>query len=69
VRPPGGANRNALQSVSINPINISKESVSGIVAGFTYAFPESRAGNFQVNLDYNQDARPRVHAVPGRPAD
>jgi outer membrane receptor protein involved in Fe transport len=63
--PPTGANANALQSVSINPINISKESVSGIVAGLTYQFPESRAGNFQVNVDYNRTLDHEYTQFPG----
>ena len=43
-----------LQEVSIEPINISKENVSGILAGLTYRFGEGRGGMFQVNLDYNR---------------
>jgi outer membrane receptor protein involved in Fe transport len=45
---------NQLQLVSINPINISEENVSGILAGLTYLFGGGRAGSFQVNLDYNR---------------
>jgi outer membrane receptor protein involved in Fe transport len=56
---------NQLNSVSINPINISKESVSGIVAGLTYQFPESRAGNFQVNVDYNRTLDHEYTQFPG----
>jgi outer membrane receptor protein involved in Fe transport len=51
--------------VAINPINISKESVSGIVAGLTYQFPESRAGNFRVNLDYNRTLDHDYTQFPG----
>ena len=56
---------NQLRSVAINPINISKESVSGIVAGLTYQFPESRAGNFRVNLDYNRTLDHDYTQFPG----
>ncbi len=56
---------NQLRSVAINPINISKESVSGIVAGLTYQFPASRAGNFRVNLDYNRTLDHDYTQFPG----
>ena len=40
--------------MSIEPINVSKENVSGILAGLTYRFGGGRGGMFQVNLDYNR---------------
>ncbi len=56
---------NQLQLVSINPINISKEDVSGIVAGGTYRFEAGRAGSFQVNLDYNRTLDHDYTQFPG----
>jgi outer membrane receptor protein involved in Fe transport len=52
--PPTAQFPNVLQSVNINPINISKENVSGIVAGLSLGWGDGRAGNFQVNLDWNR---------------
>ncbi len=44
---------NALRSVSINPINVSKEKVEGIIAGANYRWDAERAGEFRFSLDYN----------------
>ena len=44
---------NVLRSISINPINVSRETVEGVVAGGTYRFDTERAGQFEFGLDYN----------------
>jgi outer membrane receptor protein involved in Fe transport len=54
-RNPGNApfQPNVLRTIRINPINVSKESVEGIIAGTTYRFDTERAGEFNFGLDYN----------------
>ena len=54
-----------LQLVSINPINISKEKVSGIIVGTTVRFGGGRAGNFTVSLDYNDALTHKYTQFPG----
>lgn len=44
---------NALRSVNINPINVSREQVEGIVAGMNYRLETERAGEFAFAVDYN----------------
>jgi outer membrane receptor protein involved in Fe transport len=44
---------NALRTIHINPINVSKEQVEGIVAGATYRLDTDRAGAFAFGVDYN----------------
>ena len=51
---PGSQVPNQLLLVSVNPINISKENVSGILAGVTWQFGGGRGGNFEVDLNYNR---------------
>jgi outer membrane receptor protein involved in Fe transport len=62
---PGALIPNQLQLVSIEPINISKENVSGILAGLTYQFGGGRGGMFQVNLDYNRTLDHDYTQFPG----
>jgi len=59
---------NQLQLVSINPINISKERVSGIITGATVRFGGGRGGNFEVRLDYNDTLTHKYTQYPGDPA-
>jgi outer membrane receptor protein involved in Fe transport len=56
---------NQLQLVTINPINISKERVSGVIAGTTVRFEAGRAGNFEVRLDYNDTFTHKYTQFPG----
>ena len=56
---------NQLRLVSISPINISKENVSGILAGMTWRFGGGRAGNFEVGLDYNRTLDHEYTQFPG----
>jgi outer membrane receptor protein involved in Fe transport len=56
---------NQLHSVAINPINISKENVSGIIAGMSLGFGGGRGGSFQVNLDYNRTLDHDYTQFPG----
>jgi outer membrane receptor protein involved in Fe transport len=62
---PGDLVPNQLQLVSINPINISREQVSGIVAGGTVRFGSGRAGDFEVSLDYNRTLDHEYTQFPG----
>jgi outer membrane receptor protein involved in Fe transport len=62
---PGALQPNLLQLVSIEPINISKENVSGILAGLTYRFGGGQGGMFQVNLDYNRTLDHDYTQFPG----
>jgi outer membrane receptor protein involved in Fe transport len=65
--PPGGFQGNALREVHINPINISKERVSGIVAAMTYRWDIGRAGNLTFNVDYNTTLTHESQQYPGDP--
>ena len=56
---------NVLQLVTIEPINISKEKVSGVVAGMTVRFGGGRGGNFEVRLDYNNTINHEYTQFPG----
>ncbi len=56
---------NVLQLVRINPINISKEKVSGIIAATTVRWGGGRAGNFEFGLDYNQTLDHDYTQYPG----
>ena len=56
---------NQLELVSIEPINISKEKVSGVVAGATVRFGGGRGGNFAVSLDYNNTISHEYTQFPG----
>ncbi len=51
--PSGGLNPNALNSVAVAPINVSKEQVEGVIAGTTYRLDWGRIGQFEFGLDYN----------------
>jgi outer membrane receptor protein involved in Fe transport len=51
--------------VEINPVNISKENVSGIVAGTTFRFGGGRAGGFEVDLNYNRTLDHDYTQFPG----
>lgn len=51
--PNSGLQPNALQSVRINPINVSKERVSGVVANVSYTMDAGRAGEFVFTGNYN----------------
>ncbi len=44
---------NALRTININPINVSKEQVEGIIAGGSYRVDAGRAGEFEFGVDYN----------------
>jgi outer membrane receptor protein involved in Fe transport len=58
---------NQLLLVSINPINVSREKVSGVIAGTTFRFGGGRAGDFQVGLDYNRSLEHEYTQFPGDP--
>ncbi|HJW46058.1 MAG TPA: TonB-dependent receptor [Lysobacter sp.] len=51
--PTGGQAPNQLNTAQINPINISNEEVSGIIANLDYRWQTSNAGDFGINLQYN----------------
>ncbi len=63
--PPGGPQSNAVQLVRINPINISQEKVSGVIAGTTFRWGGGRAGHFEVDVDYNQTIDHTYTQYPG----
>jgi outer membrane receptor protein involved in Fe transport len=63
--PPGGFQANALREVHINPINVSAERVSGIVAAATYNWDIGRAGNLTFNVDYNTTLTHEYQQYPG----
>lgn len=54
-----------LQLVHINPINVSNETVSGIVAGTTFRFDGGRYGKFDFGLDYNVTLKHLYTQFPG----
>ena len=56
---------NQLLLVTIEPINISKEKVSGIIAGTTVRFGGGRAGDFEFSLDYNESLTHTYTQFPG----
>ena len=63
--PPTGLQPNALQLVHVNPINISKEKVTGVIAATTFRWGGGRAGNFEVDVDYNQTIDHTYTQYPG----
>jgi outer membrane receptor protein involved in Fe transport len=62
---PGGFQPNVLQTVRINPINISKEHVSGIVMGTTVKWDIGRAGMLTFGADYNDVFSHDYQQYPG----
>lgn len=65
--PSTGFQPNAIQLVHINPINVSKEQVAGIVAGTTFRWGGGRNGNFELGLDYNVTLDHTFTQYPGDP--
>ena len=69
-RNPGSAGfqPNALRSVRINPINISRERVSGVLASTTYRWDIGRAGKLTFSADWNMTRKHEYQQYPGDPA-
>jgi outer membrane receptor protein involved in Fe transport len=65
--PPTGVNPNVLRLVRINPINISQEKVTGIIAGTTFRWGGGRNGRFELGLDYNVTLDHTFTQFPGDP--
>ena len=65
--PSGGFQPNAIQLIRTNPVNISQEKVSGVVAGTSYRWGGGRNGNFELGVQYNNTIDHRVIREPGDP--
>ncbi len=65
--PSSGFQPNALQSVRINPINISRERVSGAIAAATYRWDIGRGGKLTFNVDWNMTRKHEKLQYPGDP--
>jgi outer membrane receptor protein involved in Fe transport len=65
--PADSSDPDAIDVVHINPINISKEKVSGIIAGTTWRWGGGRNGRFEFGLDYNVTLNHTFTQFPGDP--
>ena len=62
-----GAVPYALLGVTIKPINISRERVSGIIASASYRYDAGHWGEFEVNGQYNVTLHHTLQLAPGEP--
>ncbi len=62
-----GAVPYALLGVTIKPINIARERVSGIIASASYRYNAGRWGEFEVNGQYNVTLHHTLQLAPGEP--
>jgi outer membrane receptor protein involved in Fe transport len=58
---------NLLVGVEIAPINVSREQVSGILAGTTFRWGGERAGDFELALSYNRTLDHKSRQYPEDP--
>jgi len=65
--PADSPNPNVIQSVTVLPINIANENVSGIIASLDYRFDAGRAGKFQLGANYNVTLKHEQQQFPGDP--
>ena len=56
-----------LTGVTIHPINIARERVSGIIASATYSYDAGRWGKFALTGQYNDTLRHTLQLAPGEP--
>ncbi len=65
--PADSPNPNVLQQVTVLPINVSRENVSGIIASLNYRMDAGRVGKFQFNADYHVTLKHEQQQFPGDP--
>lgn len=63
----GNANSEAIEGITIFPINIANEHVTGVVAGAKYAFEFGRWGNLALQSQYNVTMSHHFQQYPGDP--
>jgi len=56
-----------LQGVTIRPINIARERVSGIIASASYRYNAGRYGEFDFGIQYNDTLNHYLQLAPGAP--
>jgi len=66
--PADSANPNALQSVTVLPINVAKENTSAIVASLDYKLDIGRYGSLTFAGQYNVTLKHMMQQYPGEPA-
>lgn len=64
---PGAPDPGQLNTVSINPINIASEQISGILSKLSYQLPETSIGTFSLDAQYNVTLDHENVQFPGDP--